>query len=155
MNLRETIRKVIKEDQNMKNIDLLRKVIKRIIPDNSVFKSTYPMPYSDIGYVDVYIEYTVSPKTELSLTREGNYSVNLHLDIEKIMWKGPFDPDFEEVRNLYDIPEYIFEELGYENRKKIEKLTGPLHYEQDYDYKLDEGLQNNRKKRDESKTNQS
>lgn len=51
------------------------------------------------------------------------------------MWKGPFDPDFEEVRNLYDIPEYIFEELGYENRKKIEKLTGPLHYDQDYDYK--------------------
>ena len=135
MNLRETIRKVIKEDQNIKKIDLLRKVIKRIIPDNSVFKSTYPMPYSDTGDVDVYIEYTVSPKTELFFSRRGFYIVNLHLDIEKIMWKGPFDPDFEEVRNLYDIPEYIFEELGYENRKKIEKLTGPLDYDQDYDYK--------------------
>ena len=135
MNLRETIRKVIKEDQNIKKIDLLRKVIKRIIPDNSVFTSRYDMPYADTGEVEVYIEYSVTPKTEINKSSEGYYTINLHLNIEKLMWKGPYDDYFENVPGLYDIPEYIFQELEYEHRIRLEKLLGELYFDQDYDYK--------------------
>jgi hypothetical protein len=135
MNLRETIRKVIKEQQDIKDVEFLYKIIKRIIPDNSVFTSRYDMPYADTGEVEVYIEYSVTPKTEINKSSEGYYTVNLHLDIEKLMWKGPYDDDFENVPGLYDIPEYIFQELGYEHRKRLEKLVGELYFDQDYDYK--------------------
>ena len=135
--------KVVKEQDKDgdKKVELIEKILKKIIPDNSVFTSSYDMPYASTGRVDVYMEYSLNPKTRIWSSSNDSYGVEyegtIYLTIDKLLYKGPHDREYEVVRSYYDIPEYVYEELEGFLLDRIRKTISNLSVDFDYEYERD------------------
>jgi hypothetical protein len=133
--------KMVKENTEDNKIEIIYKILKRIIPDNSVFTSSYDMPYASTGRVDVYMEYSLNPKTNIWYSTNDSYGVDyegtIYLTIDKLLYKGPHDREYEVVLSYYHIPEYIYEELEGYLSDKIRKTISNLSVDFDYEYQLD------------------
>jgi len=136
--------KTIKEESEDKNINIIYRILKKIIPDNSIFTSSYDMPYASTGRVKVYMEYSLNPKTKIWKTDDEtevvDYTGTIYLTIDKLLYKGPHDSDYEVVQSYYHIPEYIYEELEFELYNKINKVLSNLNVDFDYVYKNEKDL---------------
>jgi|688.fasta_scaffold1327751_2 hypothetical protein len=139
--MREIIRQILKEVTEDKNIEIIHKILKRMIPDNSIFTSSYDMPYASTGRVDVYMEYSLNPKTNIWYSPNDSNSIDyegtIYLTIDKLLYKGPHDSEYEVVRSYYHIPEYIYEELESYLLDRIGKIMGNLSVDFDYEYQPD------------------
>ena len=99
------------------------------------------MPYASTGRVDVYMEYSLNPKTKIWSSTNDSYGVEyegtIYLTIDKLLYKGPHDREYEVVRSYYDIPEYIYEELEGFLLNRIRKTISNLSVDFDYEYERD------------------
>ena len=86
--MRDLVRKILREMTDDNKIEIIYKILKRIIPDNSVFTSSYAMPYADTGRVEVYMEYSLNPKTKIWYSTNDSYGVDyegtIYLTIDKL-----------------------------------------------------------------------
>ena len=81
--------------------------LKRIIPDGSIYKSSYALPYSDQGDVHVIMKYSVLPTSRLiKMKREDGTlydGYQIHLQIDELLWKSDFDKEWERVEKTHDL----------------------------------------------------
>ena len=117
MKLRRTIKRVLKEERENYEKNFI-KILKKFIPDNSVFEFSFPLPYADEGQVDVMIELSVSPRTELHKIEDYGYVGKINIDIHNAMWKGPgesFHPisnnDFNSTKFLIRLVNSVDEKI--------------------------------------------
>lgn len=121
MKLRQIIHKVLKEERGNYEKYFI-KILKKFIPDNSVLEFSFPLPYSDEGQVDVKIELSVSPRTELHKIQDYGYSPEIYIDIHNAMWKGPgesFHPMSDYDINSTNILRRLVKSLDEKIEKRI------------------------------------
>ena len=111
MNLRDTIKRILIEELGDTKSDkevAFQKVLKKVIPDGSVYKSSYPLPYADEGNVNVIMKYSVLPTSRImKMVREDGSEydgLQLHLMIDELIWKSDFDKDWETIKRPHDLP---------------------------------------------------
>ena len=125
MNMRETIKRVINEEQSKK--DMFFSVLRKVIPDNSTFKMSYKLPYSDEGEVHVIMKYSVLPESRIiKMQREdGSLWDGLHLEvkIDKLIWKHDYESEWTNVPKPHNLPtrffQYFDDEVSDSIRRKL------------------------------------
>ena len=140
MNLRETIKKILREDSGEKKHPILKTIIKRIIPDNSIYHERW----THFKYI---ITYSVE---DLNITESENedepvYDVEIVLGFHKILSKGftrynqtETDIEFVSIDDYYDIPEYIWEDIEDGIKDKLKKVLPNVYANFDWVNKIGE-----------------
>jgi hypothetical protein len=120
--------KILKEEEEQGYYEKnFIKILKKFIPDNSVIEFSFPLPYANQGQVDVKIEMSISPRTELNKIAARpapdtvkivySYSALIYIDIHNAMWKGPGE-DFHPIRNNeFNNPKIIVKFVQYVDEK--------------------------------------
>jgi hypothetical protein len=114
------------------------KILKKFIPDNSVIEFSFPLPYANQGQVDVKIEMSISPRTELNKIAQRpapdtvkigySYVALIYIDVHNAVWKGPGE-DFHPIRNNeFNNPKIIIQFVEYVD-EKIPKALPLFHKE--------------------------
>jgi hypothetical protein len=102
----EDCNSTLKENDESKN-NVFNNALKRIVPDGSIYKSSYPLPYSDEGKVHVIMKYSVLPSSRLiKMKREDGTlydGYQIHLQIDELLWKSDFDKEWERVEKTHDL----------------------------------------------------
>lgn len=112
MNLRKNIKRILKEKIDNQVIikedvsNSLIRVIKRLIPDNTILNGTYRLPYSEQGNVYVVMSISIDPKSiirkkEIEGTNE--YEGTIGVIVNKLEYKSDYDEELETVRDISDI----------------------------------------------------
>ena len=133
MELRDIIKKVLREQKEFKD-EAFKKMLKKIIPDNSIYDEfSYSLPYSEEGIVHVIMKYSTLPGSRLMKMikynengdEDGTYD-GIHLEIQanELLWKSDYDPDYEKVRKLRDLPNRFYETFEDEMSDKFKNTIG-------------------------------
>lgn len=112
MNLRKNIKRILKEKIDNQVVikedvsNSLIRVIKRLIPDNTIFNGTYRLPYSEQGNVYVVMSISIDPKS--IIRKKGTEGANeyegiIGVIVNKLEYKSDYDEEFETVRDFSDI----------------------------------------------------
>lgn len=124
MNLRETIKRVLKEDMDEKKHRVLETIIRKMILDNSIYQEIYPN-LDDPRNVEYIITYSLDGLNIVEDKDEQIYYIEIVLSIHEILangWIKSYDTDtngnFVPIDDYYDIPEYVWEDIeeGINNR---------------------------------------
>ena len=118
----------------MKPQDLaFQKVLKKIIPDGSIYRTKYKLPYVGQREVQVIMKYSILPTSCFTKLKMGDGSyedgITLYIQIEELLWKRDFDNEWEKVRSVQNLPSAfrpIFEDHMWE---KFRKTIGTKHVE--------------------------
>lgn len=105
-------------EQDDQKIQTISNALNKIVHDGSVLRVSYSMPFDD-DEIEVMIEYSLDPSTEIK--HEGGYIANIALKIDKAMWKGPYDEDFEDKGILTKLPNFIVRDIHNNIGEKIKK----------------------------------
>lgn len=133
MNLRDTIKRILIEElgdtkSNYEKQVAFQKVLKRVIPDGSVYESSYPLPYSDEGDVNVIMKYSVFPTSRImKMVREDGSEydgLQLHLQIDKLIWKSDFDKEWENVKRQDNLPTRFWSKFEDDMSELFRKRLG-------------------------------
>jgi hypothetical protein len=115
-----------------------QKTLKRVIPDGSVYKSDYPLPYSDEGYVHVIMKYSVLPSSKImKMEREDGTlydAIQVHLQIDELLWKSDFDKDWERVEKTHSLPSSFWSMFEDDISDLVYKKMGLGYVEVYYNY---------------------
>lgn len=112
MNLRKNIKRILKEKIDNQVVikedvsNSLIRVIKRLIPDNTIFNGTYRLPYSEQENVYVVMSISIDPKS--IIRKKGTEGANeyegiIGVIVNKLEYKSDYDEEFETVRDFSDI----------------------------------------------------
>jgi len=127
----------LNEQETPKNV-AFHKALKRVIPDGSVYKSDYPLPYSDEGHVHVIMKYSVLPSSKImKMEREDGslYDViQVHLQIDELLWKSDFDKDWERVEKTHSLPPNFWSMFEDDIADLVYKKMGLEYVEVYYKY---------------------
>lgn len=127
----------LNEEKSSKE-NVLQNVLKRLIPDGSVYKSDFPLPYSDEGYVDVIMKYSVLPSSRImKMEREdGTFydAIQVHLQIDELLWKSDFDKEWERVEKTHSLPSHFWSMFEDEISDLVYKKMGLGYVEVYYKY---------------------
>lgn len=114
------------------------KALKRVIPDGSVYKSDYPLPYSDEGHVHVIMKYSVLPSSRImKMEREDGTlydAIQVHLQIDELLWKSDFDKDWERVEKTHSLPSSFWSMFEDDISDLVYKKMGLGYVEVYYKY---------------------
>ena len=116
----------LNEETTPKDISF-QKVLKKVIPDGSTYEMSYDLPYADEGKVHVFMKYGALPTSKLIKMdkEEGGffYGIQLNIQIDELLWKSDFDPEWENVRRPMDLPSnfwsYFEDDMSDEFRKSL------------------------------------
>lgn len=126
-NLQESI-----DSSNPKD-DAFQKILKRVIPDGSVYEFTYELPYADEGEVNVIMKYSVLPTSRImKMVREDGSEydgLQLHLMIDELIWKSDFDKDWETIKRPHDLPTRFWSEFEDDMSELFRKRLGIKYVE--------------------------
>ena len=108
-------------------------VLKKIIPDGSIYWTKYKLPYVGQRYVEVIMKYSTLPTSCFTKFKMGDGSyedgITLYIQIEELLWKGEFDNEWEKVSSTQSLPSMFrpaFEDHMWE---KFRKIIGTKHVE--------------------------
>lgn len=114
------------------------KALKRVIPDGSVYKSDYPLPYSDEGNVHIVMKYSVLPSSRImKMTREDGTlydAIQVHLQIDELLWKSDFDKEWERVEKTHSLPSSFWSIFEDDIADLVHKKMGLGYVEVYYKY---------------------
>jgi len=117
----------LNEQETPKDV-AFQKALKRVIPDGSVYKSSYPLPYSDEGDVHVIMKYSVLPTSRImKMGREDGSEydgLQLHLMVDELIWKSDFDKEWEPIRRPHDIGTRFWSEFEDDMSDLFRKKMG-------------------------------
>lgn len=137
--------KTIKESKDKydgKATQIFNSLIKKYIPDNSVFESWFTTPYDINERVDVYIEYSFDENdttfwkvvNDMDDDEPTRYEGTIYLTINRLMINIE-EYDTWESASYHDIPEWIwsedFDDMIY---KKLKPLLTSFNVDFDIDY---------------------
>jgi len=112
--------------------------LKRIIPDGSIYKSSYALPYSDQGDVHVIMKYSVLPSSRLiKMEREDGTlydGYQIHLTIDELLWKSDFDKEWERVEKTHDLGPRFWNEFEDYIMDLVYKKMGLVYVEVYYKF---------------------
>ena len=115
-----------------------QKALKRVIPDGSVYKSDYPLPYSDEGDVHIIMKYSVLPSSRImKMTREDGSlydAIQVHLQIDELLWKSDFDKEWERVEKTHSLPSSFWSMFEDDIADLVHKKMGLGYVEVYYKY---------------------
>ena len=118
--------------------DALQRVLKKVIPDDSIYKVSYPLPYSDEGDVHVDMKYSVLPSSRImKMTREDGTlydAIQVHLQIDELLWKSDFDKDWERVEKTHSLPSSFWSVFEDDISDLVYKKMGLGYVEVYYKY---------------------
>lgn len=127
----------LNEQENPKDVTF-QKVLKRVIPDGSIYKVSYPLPYSDEGDVHVDMKYSVLPSSRImKMTREDGTlydAIQVHLQIDELLWKSDFDKDWERVEKTHALPSSFWSVFEDDISDLVYKKMGLGYVEVYYKY---------------------
>ena len=127
----------LNEETTPKDISF-QKVLKKVIPDGSVYKSDYPLPYSDEGNVHIVMKYSVLPSSRImKMTREDGSlydAVQVHLQIDELLWKSDFDKEWERVEKTHSLPSSFWSMFEDDIADLVHKKMGLGYVEVYYKY---------------------
>ena len=117
----------LNEQETPKDV-AFQKALRRVIPDGSVYKSSYPLPYSDEGDVHVIMKYSVLPTSRImKMGREDGSEydgLQLHLMVDELIWKSDFDKEWEPIRRPHDIGTRFWSEFEDDMSDLFRKKMG-------------------------------
>lgn len=127
----------LNEQETPKDV-AFHKALKRVIPDGSVYKSDYPLPYSDEGDVHVIMKYSVLPSSRImKMTREDGSlydAIQVHLQIDELLWKSDFDKEWERVEKTHSLPSSFWSMFEDDIADLVHKKMGLGYVEVYYNY---------------------
>lgn len=135
MNLRKNIKRILKEKIDNQVVikedvsNSLIRVIKRLIPDNTIFNGTYRLPYSEQGNVYVVMSISIDPKSIIRKKEtEGTnqYEGTIGVIVNKLEYKSDYDEEFETVRDISDIRAILISRWEREMFDKIATFLSNL-----------------------------
>ena len=133
----EDCNSTLNENEESKT-DAFNNALKRIIPDGSIYKFSYPLPYSDEGDIHVIMKYSVLPTSRvMKMEREnGTFydGYQVHLQIDKLVWKGDFDKEWERIENTNALPGRFWNEFEDDISSLVYKKMGLVYVEVYYKY---------------------
>ena len=132
------------EHQDGKATQIFNSLLKKYIPDNSTFETSFMTPYEDDnGGLDVFVEYSFDSdethfwKTDIEEDDEPQrYEGTIHLLVNRLMIGNEVDDTWESV-SYYDVPDWVWSEDFEDSiRKKIQPLLKSFNLDVDFDYKF-------------------
>lgn len=127
----------LNEQENPKDL-AFQKTLKRVIPDGSIYKVSYPLPYSDEGDVHVDMKYSVLPSSRImKMTREDGSlydAIQVHIQIDELLWKSDFDKDWERVEKTHSLPSSFWSVFEDDISDLVYKKMGLGYVEVYYKY---------------------
>lgn len=127
----------LNEQETPKDV-AFHKALKRVIPDGSVYKSDYPLPYSDEGDVHVIMKYSVLPSSRIMKMRREDGSlydaIQVHLQIDELLWKSDFDKEWERVDKTQSLPSNFWSMFEDDISDLVYKKMGLEYVEVYYKY---------------------
>jgi hypothetical protein len=144
---KESIQESRKDYHEDKITQVVNSLLKKYIPDNSTFETSFMTPYEDDnGGLDVYIEYSFDEKdtyfwkTDVEEDDDDDepqrYEGTIHLLVNRLMIGNEDDDTWESV-NYHDVPDWIWSEDFEDSiRKKIQPLLKSFNLDVDFDYKF-------------------
>ena len=122
----------LNEQETPKDV-AFQKVLKKVIPDGSVYEYTYELPYADEGEVNVIMRYSVLPTSRImKMVREDGSEydgLQLHLMIDELIWKSDFDKDWETIKRPHDLPTRFWSEFEDDMSDLFRKRLGIKYVE--------------------------
>ena len=104
------------EHQDGKATQIFNSLLKKYIPDNSTFETSFMTPYED--------------------DEPQRYEGTIHLLVNRLMI-GDEDDDTWESVNYHDVPDWVWSEDFEDSiRKKIQPLLKSFNLDVDFDYKF-------------------
>ena len=108
--------------------DAFQRVLKKVIPDDSTYKYSYSLPYSDEGEVKVIMKYSpLSSSRLMKMVREdGTFynGIQLNLQIDELIWKSNFDKEWETIKRPQDLSTRFWSEFEDEMSDRFRKAVG-------------------------------
>jgi hypothetical protein len=108
--------------------DAFQRVLKKVIPDDSTYKYSYSLPYSDEGEVKVIMKYSpLSSSRLMKMVREdGTFydGIHLNLQIDELIWKSDFDKEWETIKRPQDLSTRFWSEFEDEMSDRFRKSVG-------------------------------
>ena len=142
MNLRETIKRVLKEDMDEKKHRVLETIIRKMILDNSIYQEIYPN-LDDPRNVEYIITYSLDGLNIVEDKDEQIYYIEIVLVIHEILangWIKSYDTDtngnFVPIDDYYDIPEYVWEDIEEGINNRIIKVLPDVYLSFDWVNKI-------------------
>ena len=132
------------EHQDGKATQIFNSLLKKYIPDNSTFETSFMTPYEDDnGGLDVFVEYSFDEKdtyfwkTDIEEDDEPQrYEGTIHLLVNRLMIGNEVDDTWESV-SYHDVPDWVWSEDFEDSiRKKIQPLIKSFNVDVDFDYKF-------------------
>jgi len=131
-----------KDEYDGKATQIFNSLLKRYIPDNSIFETWFTLPYSDNDRFDVYVEYSFDEKdttfwkviNDMDDDEPTRYEGTIYLKINRLM-VGDEDEDTWESASYHDVPDWVWSE-DFEDSviKKIQPLLNSFNIDVDFDY---------------------
>ena len=142
MNLRETIKRVLKEDMDEKKHRVLETIIRKMILDNSIYQEIFPN-LDDPRNVEYIITYSLDGLNIVEDKDEQIYYIEIVLAIHEILangWIKSYDTDtngkFVPIDDYYDIPEYVWEDIEEGINNRIIKVLPDVYLSFDWVNKI-------------------
>lgn len=122
----------LNEETKPKDVAFLN-ILRKVIPDGSVYEYTYELPYADEGNVNVIMKYSVLPTSRImKMIREDGSEydgLQLHLMIDELIWKSDFDKDWETIKRPHDLPTRFWSEFEDDMSDLFRKRLGIKYVE--------------------------
>jgi hypothetical protein len=140
---KESIQESYRDNIDGKATQIFNSLLKKYIPDNSTFETSFMTPYDDNERVDVYIEYSFDEedthfwKTDVEEDDEPQrYEGTIYLLVNRLMIGNEVDDNWESV-SYHDVPEWVWSEDVEDSVKtKIQPLLNSFNIDVDFDYKF-------------------
>jgi hypothetical protein len=139
----KTIKESYGDNVDGKATQIFNSLLKKYIPDNSTFETSFMTPYDDNERVDVYIEYSFDEedthfwKTDVEEDDEPQrYEGTIYLLVNRLMIGNEVDDTWESV-SYHDVPDWVWSEDVEDSVKtKIQPLLNSFNIDVDFDYKF-------------------
>jgi hypothetical protein len=140
---KESIQESYRDNINDNATQIFNSLLKKYIPDNSTFETSFMTPYDDNERVDVYIEYSFDEedthfwKTDVEEDDEPQrYEGTIYLLVNRLMIGNEVDDTWESV-SYHDVPDWVWSEDVEDSVKtKIQPLLNSFNIDVDFDYKF-------------------
>jgi hypothetical protein len=140
---KESIQESYRDNIDGKATQIFNSLLKKYIPDNSTFETSFMTPYDDNERVDVYIEYSFDEedthfwKTDVEEDDEPQrYEGTIYLLVNRLMIGNEVDDTWESV-SYHDVPDWVWSEDVEDSVKtKIQPLLNSFNIDVDFDYKF-------------------